>query len=229
LAGALTHEGKAVKARLPQTGRERHNREMALFNKLFGKRTQDNATTGLTARDGVIDVQKAAHLLRAPTALMRLSEAEALTVVGFMRQRHFESGSLIIRQGDTTDTDHMALVLDGEVTVENLIARRFDPVTVNVLGPGSLIGEMSLVDGAARSASCTASTDVVCALLTRQALKALIAEQPATAAKLMTAVAQRLVERLRDSAHKLQIYSRLVQTMQQEIDAQMPTPDKRKS
>jgi len=228
-AGALTHEGKAVKARLPQTGRERHNREMALFNKLFGKRTQAQAATRLTALDEVIDVQEAALLLRAPTALMQLSEAQALTVLGYMRAQCFKSGTLIIRQGDTADTGYMVLVLDGEVTVENLIARRFNPVTVNVLGPGSLIGEMSLVDGAARSASCTASTDVVCALLTRQALEALIAEQPATAAKLMTAVAQRLVQRLRDSAHKLQIYSRLVQTMQQEIDAQMSTPDKRQS
>ena len=64
-------------------------------------------------------------------------------------------------------------------------------------------------------------------MLTREALETLIAEQPATAAKLMTAVAQRLAERLRDSSHKLQIYGRLVQTMQQEIDALMPTPDRR--
>ena len=61
----------------------------------------------------------------------------------------------------------------------------------------------------------------------RDALEALIAEQPATAAKLMTAVAQRLAERLRDSGHKLRIYSQLVQSMQEEIDALMPTPDTR--
>jgi CRP-like cAMP-binding protein len=74
------------------------------------------------------------------------------------------------------------------------------------------------VDGAARSASCTASTDVRCAVLDRHALESLIAEQPATAAKLMTAVAQRLAEHLRDNRHKLQVYSQLVQTMQSEID-----------
>ena len=119
------------------------------------------------------------------------------------------------------------LVLEGEITVETLIARRSDPATVNVLGPGSLIGEMSLVDGAARSASCTASTDVHCAVLTRSALETLITEQPATAAKLMTAVAQRLAERLRESSHKLRVFSKLIKTMQQEIDVLMPTPDRR--
>lgn len=207
---------------------------MALFDKLFGARPGDHPESRLpvdrqAAVDGSSTAHEAARLLRAPTALMQLSEAEALAVVGFMRPKRFKSGTTIIRQGETADTGYMVLVLDGEITVETLIARRVNPVTVTVLGPGSLIGEMALVDGAARSASCTASTNVVCAVLTREALEALTAEQPATAAKLMTAVAQRLAERLRDSGHKLQIYNQLVQTMQQEIDKLMPTPDRRRS
>lgn len=207
---------------------------MALFEKIFSpSREVEGPESRLpeerqAAVSGSASAHEAARLLRAPTALMQLSEAEALTVVGFMRPKRFKNGTTIIRQGETADTGFMVLVLDGEITVENLIARRVNPVTVTVLGPGSLIGEMALVDGAARSASCTASSDVLCAVLTREALEALIAEQPATAAKLMTAVAQRLAERLRDSSHKLQIYSRLVQTMQQEIDKLMPTPDRRK-
>jgi CRP/FNR family transcriptional regulator, cyclic AMP receptor protein len=203
---------------------------MALFSKLFGAaRDPDAPESRLPAeRHAAVSASSSAHeaarLLRAPTALMQLSEAEALTVVSFMQPRRFASGTTIIRQGEATDTGFMVLVLNGEITVENLIARRVDPVTVNVLGPGSLIGEMALVDGAARSATCTASTDVQCAVLTREALEALITEQPATAAKLMTAVAQRLAERLRESIHKQQIYSKLVQTLQQELEALMPTP-----
>jgi CRP/FNR family cyclic AMP-dependent transcriptional regulator len=168
--------------------------------------------------------REAARLLRAPTALAQLSEDEALMVVGFMRPRRFRAGTTIIRQGDAADTGFMVLVLEGEITVETLMARQVDATTVTVLGPGSLVGEMALVDGGARSASCVATTDIRCAVLTREALEALIAEQPVTAAKLMTAVAQRLAERLRESGHKLQIYSRLMQTMQQEIDRLMPTP-----
>ena len=206
---------------------------MSLFDRLFGARGREHPESRLPADrqaavDGSSTAHEAARLLRAPTALMQLSEDEALTVVGFMRPRRFKSGTTIIRQGEATDTGYMVLVLEGEITVETLIARRVNPVTVTVLGPGSLIGEMALVDGGARSASCTASTDVACAVLTRDALEALTAEQPATAAKLMTAVAQRLAERLRDSGHKLQVYSQLVQTMQQEIDRLMPTPDQRR-
>ncbi len=207
---------------------------MSLFDKLFGKSPEADAPESRlpAERRALVDASDAAHeaarLLRAPTALMQLSEAEALTVVGFMRPRRYQRGTTIIRQGEADDTGFMVLVLDGEVTVENVIARRDDPVTLKVLGPGSLIGEMALVDGEARSASCTASTSVTCAVLTRAAVETLIAEQPATAAKLMTAVAQRLAERLRENAHKLQVYGQLVQTMQQEIDALMPTPDRRK-
>jgi CRP-like cAMP-binding protein len=177
--------------------------------------------------DGSHSAHTAAQLLRAPTALMQLSEAEALTVVGFMRPRQFAAGTTIIRQGEAADTGFMVLVLSGEITVETLMASRVNPATVTVLGPGSLIGEMALVDGGARSASCTASSEVRCAVLTRSALETLTAEQPAITAKLMTAVAQRLAERLRESSHKLQVYSKLVKTMQQEIDLLMPTPDQR--
>jgi len=45
-----------------------------------------------------------------------------------------------------------------------------------------------------------------------------------TAAKLMTAVAQRLTERLRESSQKLQVTSKLVVTLQEELDRLMPTP-----
>jgi len=207
---------------------------MALLDKLFGAHREKNASDARqpapreAAASGSSSAHEAARLLRAPTALMQLSEAEAFTIVGFMTPHRFASGTTIIRQGEVTDTGFMVLVLDGEITVENLIGHRVNPVTVNVLGPGSLIGEMALVDGSARSATCTASTDVHCAVLTRDALETLIAKRPATAAKLMTAVAQRLAERLRESIHKQQIYSKLVQSLQEELDALMPTPDVRR-
>lgn len=121
------------------------------------------------------------------------------------------------------DTGYMVLLLEGEVTIESIVVSRHAPVTVNVLGPGSLIGEMGLVDGQARLASCTASTDVRCAILSREALEQLSADSPKTAAKLMFAVSLRVAERLRETSEKLKMYSQLVQAMQQEIDHLMPT------
>ena len=164
-----------------------------------------------------------ARLLIAPTALMQLTLDEALTVVSYMIPHKIAEGTTFISEGDTSDTGYMVLLLEGEVTVENIGVSRRTPVTVTVLGPGSLIGEMGLVDGQARLASCTASTDARCAVLTREALEKLGEEDPHTATKLMFAVSLRIAERLRETSEKLKMYTQLVQAMQQEIDHLMPT------
>jgi CRP/FNR family cyclic AMP-dependent transcriptional regulator len=207
---------------------------MALFNTLFGardpiararkRRVSDRSARVKASGTAVL----AAELLRSSNALIQLSEEEALTVMGYMQLRRCAEGEAIIRQGDSGgsgDDGFMALVVEGEVTVETLNVSRVDAQTVNVLGPGHLMGEMSLMDGAARSATCTASTDVRCAVLNRDALEALIAEEPATAAKLLSGVALRLSRRLREADGKLQLYSQLVQSMQQEINRLVPDLD----
>lgn len=165
--------------------------------------------------------EAAADMLRAPTALMRLSDVQAQTVVKYMQPRIVPADTIIFQEGDHTDTGFMLLIIHGEVTVETLVVSRKAPETLTVLGPGSLVGEMALFDGAARSATCTATTNVGCAVLTRESLEALTANEPATAAHLMTSIAQRLAERLRHSDEKVRLYSHLVRTMQQEIDALM--------
>jgi CRP/FNR family cyclic AMP-dependent transcriptional regulator len=205
--------------------------ERDMFNKLFGtnKNTPVSAPEQMRAKDrmraieGSSTAELAARLLIAPTALMQLSLEEALTVVSYMIPRKIPVGTTFIREGDKSDTGYMVLLLEGDVTVENIVVSRDRPVTVTVLGPGSLIGEMGLVDGQARLASCTASTDVRCAILSREALEKMGTDDPKTAAKLMFAVSLRVAERLRDTTDKLKMYSQLVQAMQQEIDHLMPT------
>ena len=202
-----------------------------MFDKLFGtnKNTPVSAPEQMRARDrmraieGSAIAELAAQLLIAPTALMQLTSDEALTVVSYMIPRKIPVGTTFIEEGDKSDTGYMVLLLEGEVTVENIVVSRRAPVTVNVLGPGSLIGEMGLVDGQARLASCTASTDVRCAILSREALEKMGTDDPKTAAKLMFAVSLRVAERLRDTTEKLKMYTQLVQAMQQEIDHLMPT------
>ena len=172
---------------------------------------------------GSSTAELAAKLLIAPTALMQLTHEEAFTVVSYMTPRKIAEGTTFIKEGDASDTGYMMLLLEGEVTVENIVVSRRTPVTVTVLGPGSLIGEMGLVDGQARLASCTASADMVCAVLTRTALQKLSEDNPQTASKLMSAIASLIADRLRETSEKLKMYTQLVQAMQQEIDHLMPT------
>jgi CRP/FNR family transcriptional regulator, cyclic AMP receptor protein len=194
-----------------------------MLDKLFAKWLDSDGTDErMKALQGSESAELAARLLTAPTALMQLSEEEATVVVSYMRPRIISEGTTFIKEGDVRDTGYMMLILSGEVTVENIIVSRTSPVTVNVLGEGSLIGEMGLVDGEPRSATCTATSTVRCAILTRSALERLMNDQPHIGGKLMMAVSLRIAERLRDTADKLKLYAQLTQAMQQEIDKLMP-------
>jgi CRP/FNR family transcriptional regulator, cyclic AMP receptor protein len=172
--------------------------------------------------EGSTAADRAAEMLRAETALMQLSVEEARAVVTYMRPRKIAEGTTFIREGDTQDTDFMLLVLDGEVTIETIMVSRTAPITVSVLGPGNLIGEMGLLDGSPRSASCTAMTDLRCAMLTRAGLNQLLYDDPRTAAKLMMAISLRIANRMREGQEKLKLYAQLTQAMNEEINDLMP-------
>ncbi|MCJ7800485.1 MAG: cyclic nucleotide-binding domain-containing protein [Polaromonas sp.] len=191
-----------------------------MFYKFFRKISPATSGNRVHAMENSFTADLAAELLVAPTALMRLTRDDARVVVNYMQPHRIDEGDTFIKQGDTRHTDFMVLILDGEVTVENIVVSRTEPVTVTVLGRGSLVGEMGLLDGEPRSASCTASTQLRCAILSRQALEDLMDDNPLVGAKLMLAVALRIAERLRSNADKLKMYVKLTQAMQQEISHQ---------
>ena len=196
-----------------------------MLDKIFNKKLdpQQQSEKRMRAIKGSDSANLAATLLTAPTALMQLSAQEAKVVVSYMQPKKIAEGTVFIKEGDARDTGYMMLVLDGEVTVENIVVSRTSAVTVNVLGPGSLIGEMGLVDGEPRSATCTATSHVHCAILSREALEKLMNDEPHIGGKLMMAVSLRIAQRLRETADKLKLYAQLTQAMQQEIDKLMPS------
>ncbi len=167
--------------------------------------------------------ERSAELLCSPDALTGLSTAEARTVVGYMTPRFFAAGTTFIREGDASDNGFMALLVEGEVVVERVTTNQGEPVTIRVLGPGSLIGEIGLVDSEPRSASCTSNTDVWCAILTRAAINDMIVRDPVVAARLLLGVSANIAERLRDTNRQLKLYARLANAMREELAA-MSTP-----
>ena len=171
------------------------------------------------ARAGENVQNRAAALLIAEGALVELSAADAREVVGYMRPERVRSGEVVIREGESARNDCMALVLDGEVTVENSVAAAHDSMVVSVLGPGSLIGEMGIIDGGPRSATCIAATDLALAVLTRDALARLIEAHPGVAARLLLAMSKRIADHLRETNRKLMTFAQLSRALQQELDA----------
>jgi CRP-like cAMP-binding protein len=166
---------------------------------------------------GLAGAELAAQLLCAPETLTGLNSEEANVVVRYMTPRFYPANTTFIREGDSGDSGFMALLIEGDVVVERVTVSRTEPVTIRVLGPGSLIGEIGLVDKEPRSASCTASTDVWCAILTREGIEGMIERDPKVAARLLLGVSANIAERLRDTNRQLKLYVRLANAMRDEL------------
>jgi CRP-like cAMP-binding protein len=162
-------------------------------------------------------VKRAGELLRTPHALMSLSLADANCVAQHMRLVNFAKGMALIRQGDDQRADYLLLLLEGDVLVDTTADGATDAVAIAVVGPGSIIGEMALLDGGQRSASCIAMSPVQAAGLSRQGLERLIELHPQVAAKLMVELASRIADRLRALGEQLQMYARLTSDLQAEV------------
>lgn len=159
----------------------------------------------------------AARLLATADGLVELSQADARKVVDYMHPRRIPAGTPVMQEGDDDVHHSMALILSGEVTVERKAER--EGMVMTVLGPGSLIGELGLVDAGARSATCMAMTDMGLAILTRKALAQLIDEQPPVAARLLLLLCKRMAGYLRENNRKIATVLTMNEALQQELDA----------
>jgi CRP-like cAMP-binding protein len=156
-------------------------------------------------------------LLRTEGGMTDLTADDSACVVGYMGLVGYNAGATVFRQGDASHTSYMLLLLSGDVAVETADAQA-GQVAISVLGPGNIIGEMGLLDGSPRSATCTASTAVQAGGLSRKALERLIDEHPRIGAKLIVGLSKRLADRLRAMSDQLLMYAQLTASMQQEIN-----------
>ena len=124
-------------------------------------------------------------LARAP--LFRdLPKAQLRKVADVSGVRHARAGEQLVKEGVAGNV--FFVIVDGQVKV--IKGRR----TLQRLGPGDFVGEMSILTGALRSASVVAETPVECLTLSSTDLRALLRREPSIALKMLECVAERLVE-----------------------------------
>jgi len=120
--------------------------------------------------------------------------AEVMSAARYFNASKIEEGETVFEEGD--DGTFMCIVNDGNVSI--LKANQDDEaVEIATLRKGRTFGEMAVLDGERRSASCVAATDCILLTLTRDALDKMLTEAPRTAAKVIRAVAVSLSKRLR--------------------------------
>ena len=74
---------------------------------------------------------------------------------------------------------------------------------VGEIGPGDTLGEMSMIDGEPRFATCVAVEPSLIAVLSRDALAIIILEQPMLGAKILMQLSVMLSQRLRQTSLRL--------------------------
>ncbi len=133
-------------------------------------------------------------------------DRELRVLAGAMRDHSFLPFEVVFRKGDRAAGCYF--VLDGgiEVSVEGVDGRE---ETVATLGKGELFGEVALIDGGLRSATCRATIDgAELVSLGRAEFDQVFNAGNAFAYKLMDLIGERVIERVRTAADELYALAR---------------------
>lgn len=141
------------------------------------------------------------HALIPKCALLEnFSPAEVRQLAHFMEVYRAEPGVEIIREGE--GGDFLLMVLEGRVEVHKR-DRWNTPQPIAVVEAGRTLGEMSMIDGEPRFATCIALEPVLVAVLDREHLARIIVEQPLLGAKILMELVLMLSQRLRATSSRL--------------------------
>jgi len=141
------------------------------------------------------------HKLVANAPLLEeftLSEIKALGA--HMPVYEADAGVSVIVEGEPGD--FMIILISGSMDVARLDSHG-ESSRIAVVQEGHVLGEMSMLDGEPRFASCIALETVRFAVLDRALLTEVIATEPRLGAKILVKLVHMLAQRLRNTSAKL--------------------------
>ncbi len=129
-----------------------------------------------------------------------LSAAELKAAAHYFGISKIEQDEIIFNEGDAGS--FMCVVHSGSIAV---IKSNWNEEMVEIikLGHGRAFGEMAVLDGERRSATCRASTNCILLTLSKDALDKMVEEHPRIAARIIRAIAISLSRRLRMAVGQL--------------------------
>ena len=119
-----------------------------------------------------------------------LDKKELETLAKSCQERKYSAGSILIKQGDTGVG--LYVIINGHV--RTTLAKNPDRAEVDLgtYGPGSVLGEMALLDDLPRSATVTAVDNVAALLLPVWEFRTTIRSHPEIGLKLLAVLSRRL-------------------------------------
>lgn len=127
--------------------------------------------------------------LTTSTLLGVLPRDELAALVARARHHHLADGELVFRRDD--DGDAVFVVLEGRVKISALSVDGAE-VILNVIEPGEVFGEMSLLDGEPRCADAIAAAPTAVVVIERSDFVDVLARHPDASRELMALLCRRI-------------------------------------
>ena len=141
------------------------------------------------SEDGEVPGQVLTEELKAVQFFNGLGSKSLVKLIPALEQRHFSTGSTIVKQGDEGDSFYIIRNGEVEVLVEGATG---SAVSVARMGPKQGFGEMSLLNDEPRSASVVTLSDVDVWRLPKEPFNELLFENPSLAIYFNRLLAERL-------------------------------------
>ena len=158
--------------------------------------------------------QSSERLMRIVDALPMfdgLSVREKRTLLALMRARIYQPGEVLCREGDRPFSFFIQCEGETEVFKELPGGNR---ELLGTLGPGSMVGQVSLIDGKPRSATVQATSPVLTMECSREDFDRLFNAGSPFAFKILDQIVIHLSKRLRDANHQIyHLYSHPAETL----------------
>ncbi len=133
------------------------------------------------------DVRRTALLASELFQAMRPAELDA--ILALASERRYRRGQTIYQKGDNGSS--MMAVLRGRVRVSS-VSSEGKEVTLNVINPGEVVGEIALLDGQPRSADCTAVDDTLLLVVERRQFLPYLQANPDLALRVIAVLCAKL-------------------------------------
>jgi CRP/FNR family transcriptional regulator, cyclic AMP receptor protein len=135
--------------------------------------------------------QEIVDALKAVTLFASLSQRFLQGIAKACTERTFESGDVIVKQGNPGIG--LFVIVDGKVKIVKT-NEKGDRLELATHGAGEVIGEMSVLDGANRSADVVAVDETRCLVLSAWDFKSFMETHPEVALDILPVVVKRFRE-----------------------------------
>lgn len=152
------------------------------------------------------------ELIRRVPLFSMLTQAQAKSVADAVIKRRFKRGETIVEQGKKTNA--LFILLNGRARVV-ATDKRGREVILAILRPGDHIGEMSLIDNEAHSATVRAEVQTDVLMLGRQEFARCLPENTSMSFAVMRGLTQRLrhANRMIESLALIDVYGRVARAL----------------